>query len=63
MVKCTFCGNEIQPGTGKMFVYVDGKTVFFCSSKCEKNLNKLGRKAIVTKWTKRFMKNRVAKEE
>ncbi|MBI2136485.1 50S ribosomal protein L24e [Candidatus Woesearchaeota archaeon] len=62
MVKCTFCGFELRPGTGKMFVHVDGKVAYFCSSKCEKNQNKLGRKAIATKWTKRYMKDRKVKE-
>ena len=25
MVKCTFCGEEIEKGTGKIYVQVDGK--------------------------------------
>ncbi|MEM5782605.1 MAG: 50S ribosomal protein L24e, partial [Candidatus Aenigmatarchaeota archaeon] len=37
-MKCSFCGNEIEKGTGTMFVKNDGKIFFFCSSKCEKNM-------------------------
>lgn len=51
MPKCTFCGNPLPPGMGKMFVYVNGKVVYFCSNKCEKNLFKLGRKPLRVKWT------------
>ncbi len=37
-----------------MFVKVDGKILYFCSNKCEKNNNKLGRKARETGWTEEF---------
>src|SRR3989304_3414521 len=40
---CSFCGNDIEPGTGKMFIRRDGTGYFFCSSKCERNLLDLGR--------------------
>ena len=51
MVKCSFCGNNLIPATGKMYVKADGKVLYFCSSKCEKNLIKLKRKPKDTKWT------------
>lgn len=54
MVKCEFCKNNIEPGTGKMFVKKDGKIMYFCSTKCEKNLLKLGRKSRTTRWTAEF---------
>ena len=54
MTKCTFCGEVMEKGTGKMFVQNDGKILYFCSSKCAKNQLKLGRKAIRTRWSKRF---------
>ncbi|MBU0615827.1 MAG: 50S ribosomal protein L24e [Nanoarchaeota archaeon] len=44
MVKCTFCGEQLERGTGKMYVQKDGKVLYFCSSKCEKNKIKLKRK-------------------
>jgi len=58
MVKCLFCGNMIEPGTGKIFVFKDGKTNNFCSGKCEKNLIKLKRKPITTKWSTKYMKGK-----
>ena len=54
MAKCIFCGNVIEKGTGKMYVLKEGKVLNFCSNKCEKNQLKLKRKAIKTRWTKRF---------
>lgn len=43
MAKCSFCRENIEPGTGKMFVAKDGKIIHFCSMKCEKHRNKLKR--------------------
>ena len=34
---CSFCNEEIEPGTGKMYVKKDGTIYFFCGSKCEKH--------------------------
>ena len=56
MVKCSFCGNSIEKGTGKIFVYASGKVLNFCSSKCEKNMLKLKRKPLHIKWTEMFRK-------
>ena len=56
MAKCSFCGKTIQQGTGKMFVKNDGKILWFCSKKCEKNLLKLKRKPLKIKWTKFYKK-------
>lgn len=54
MVVCSFCGRDIRPGTGLMFVRKDSSILRFCSSKCERNLLKLGRKSSSQKWiTKR----------
>ena len=49
---CSYCGEEIEPGTGKMFVRKDGTVFFFCSSKCQKNLLKLGRVPRKIRWTR-----------
>jgi len=54
MVNCTFCGYEITPTTGKMYVKKDGKVLNFCSSKCERSQIKLKRVGRRTKWTKTF---------
>ena len=50
MVKCTFCKEEIDKGTGKMYVKNDGKILYFCSNKCEKNMFKLKRKPSSQAW-------------
>jgi len=54
--KCGFCGEEIEPGTGKIYAKKDGKAIYFCSKKCEKNLIKLGRNPRKFKWTKSYGK-------
>jgi len=61
MVKCTFCGINITPGTGKMYVQKDAKILYFCSSKCDKNMLKLKRKPITTRWSNRYKKVTVQK--
>ena len=53
---CSFCGIEIEPGTGKMFVRKDGTLLNFCSTKCEKNLLKLKRVPRRVRWTKNFQR-------
>ena len=58
MVKCSFCGNEIEQGTGKIYVQTDGKILNFCSMKCEKNELKLKRKARNLKWTTFYEKGK-----
>lgn len=54
MPRCSFCGETLVRGTGKMFVHTDGRIAYYCSSKCEKNMLKLRRNPNVTRWTKRF---------
>ena len=56
MVNCSFCGYEIEKGTGKIFVLNTGKILYFDKSKCEKNMLKLKRKAHKLKWTKFYEK-------
>jgi large subunit ribosomal protein L24e len=48
---CTFCGKEIEPGTGRMYVKKDGVIYQFCTSKCFKNLVELRRVPRRTTWT------------
>lgn len=55
-MKCSFCGSEIEIGTGMMFAKNDGKIFYFCSSKCEKNIFKLGRIPRKVKWTEEAIK-------
>ncbi|MFP4117690.1 MAG: 50S ribosomal protein L24e [Candidatus Woesearchaeota archaeon] len=50
-MKCSFSGEDIPLGTGKMFVKKDGTILWFSSSKSQKNMLKLGRKPNKTRWT------------
>jgi large subunit ribosomal protein L24e len=58
MANCSFCGKQIMPGTGKIFVQNTGKILYFDSAKCEKNMLKLNRKNTKLKWTKFFEKGK-----
>lgn len=51
---CTFCGGEIEPGTGRMYIKKDGVVYNFCSSKCFKNLVELRRVPRRTTWTRYY---------
>lgn len=51
-MNCSFCGNEVRRGTGYMFVRRDGSVLTFCSSKCRKNLLRLGRNPRKLKWAR-----------
>jgi large subunit ribosomal protein L24e len=53
---CSFCGNEIEPGTGKMYIKKDATVYFFCTGKCQKNMINLKRVPRRVRWTKRFEK-------
>lgn len=53
---CSFCGNEIEPGTGKMFIKKDGTVLFFCKNKCQKNMLNLNRIPRRVRWTKYYSK-------
>lgn len=52
--RCSFCGKEIKPGTGMVFVKNDGTVLRFCSSKCWKNALKLKRNPKKLKWTRAY---------
>ncbi|MBC7128110.1 MAG: 50S ribosomal protein L24e [Thermoplasmatales archaeon] len=51
--KCSFCGNDIEPGTGTMYIRKDGTAYYFCSGKCKKNMLKLGRDPKKVRWIKK----------
>ena len=57
-MKCSFCGAEIPKGKGIMYVKNDGKVLYFCSRKCEKNMLVLGRKARNVTWTEEYKKQK-----
>lgn len=54
---CSFCGNDIEPGTGKMYVKKDGTRYLFCSGKCQKNMVVLKRVNRNVRWTTHFEKH------
>ncbi len=53
---CSFCGIDIEPGTGKMFVRKDGTVFFFCQMKCQKNLLQLKRLPRRVMWTQSYLR-------
>lgn len=54
MPRCTFCGRDLEKGTGKMFIYNSGKIDYFCSRTCEKQLHKLKRTPLQVRWTAHY---------
>lgn len=50
-MKCSFCSSEITRGTGKMYVELNGRLHYWCSSKCEKNFS-MGRGKKKLKWAR-----------
>jgi large subunit ribosomal protein L24e len=58
---CSFCGNEIEPGTGKMYVKIDGTVYNFCKNKCHKNLVELHRVPRRTGWTQPHIREKSSK--
>ena len=60
--QCSFCANEIEPGTGMMFVKRDGTIYHFCSSSCRKQQLHLGRVGHRRKWTRAHMMKRAASQ-
>jgi large subunit ribosomal protein L24e len=48
---CTFCGTDVEPGTGSIYVKNDGSLFYLCSSKCRRNQTLLKRTARRLKWT------------
>lgn len=58
MAKCSFCGEQVGKGTGTLYITTKGKTMLFCSSKCERNLIKLKRKPRKTKWSREYIEEK-----
>ncbi len=54
--RCSFCGEDIEPGTGLMYVLNDGRVLYFCSRKCYRNWE-MGRDNREIKWTKYYIKH------
>lgn len=56
--ECSFCTRRIEIGTGKIFVRRDGSRLFFCSSKCERNMLNLGRVPRTIPWARPSVKEK-----
>ena len=52
MPNCSFCKSNIEKGTGKMLVKNNGKVLWFCGRKCEKNMTLLKRNPAKKKWSR-----------
>jgi ribosomal protein L24E len=61
MSKCTFCNKDMPRGTGKIYVYKNGKIAYFCTLKCEKHAVKLKHKAREQKWVTSMGKTKAKK--
>ena len=53
---CNFSGEEIEPGTGTMFVRRDGTVLWFKNSKARRNMLKLKRNPRKVKGTRHYVK-------
>lgn len=53
---CAFCGGDIEPGTGKLYIRRDGTKLWFDAMKCQKNLLKMKRVNREVKWTRAYVK-------
>ena len=51
MTNCSFCGDAIEQGTGKMYIKRDGTVFHFCTAKCQANQVELGRINRHVRWT------------
>lgn len=54
MTKCVFCGSDEHDFRGVHLIKNDGSIDFYCSSKCRKNVLKLGRDKRKVRWTEAF---------
>lgn len=61
MTKDSFSGEEIEPGTGIMYVKKNGEVLHFKSSKTMRNMLKLGRINRNVRWTAAFKEHRGGK--
>ncbi|MHB8395985.1 MAG: 50S ribosomal protein L24e [Thermoplasmataceae archaeon] len=52
--KCHFCGKEIEPGSGSLYIKKDGSLMNLCSRKCRVNALTLRRVARKVRWTNEF---------
>jgi large subunit ribosomal protein L24e len=54
--KCSFCGGDIMPGFGLMFIRTDGTVQRFCSRRCFVNSVKYRRDPRKLTWIREMRK-------
>ena len=55
--ECSFCGKDIDRGTGMMYVKLDGSILRFCSKKCRISQVNHKRNPRKLKWTTKSLLN------
>ena len=58
MQKCSFCGSEYEFPRGLTYVVSEGRILYFCSSKCRKNMLHLKRDRMNVNWVKKLEHNK-----
>ncbi len=53
---CSFCGSEIKPGKGVMYVRNNGTILWFCSRRCRISMLEFKRDPRKFKWTAKYVK-------
>jgi large subunit ribosomal protein L24e len=62
MQACSFCKKQYENPRGLTVFTFDGKSIFYCSSKCRNNA-KLGRDPKKTNWVKREKKIKIKSDK
>lgn len=57
MPTCSFCKKNYEVPRGLTVFTIDGRSVYYCSSKCRKNFN-LGRDPKKVNWVRREKKGK-----
>ena len=57
-MNCSFCGDTVVPGTGKMYVKRDGTVLHFCKAKCQRNMVGMGRINRNVGWTQAYAEHK-----
>ncbi|MHA1302444.1 MAG: 50S ribosomal protein L24e [Candidatus Heimdallarchaeaceae archaeon] len=53
---CSFCGKDIPPGHGLLYVQRTGNVLHFCSNKCKRSQLDFKRDPKKLKYTKKYEK-------
>ncbi len=61
MPACSFCKKNYEAPRGLTIFAFDGRSIFFCSSKCQRNA-KLGRDSKKVNWVRKKVKDNVTKD-